>query len=257
MQRRRSDRALIRASQHPCWARARAALRGGVSVAVLCSLASVGCSISPLPEPPAAQPSVDLGSTKTKLAYNLNEPVGIEGGPGAASPAGATVRIFNLDAATSPRETLVADDGSFLVEIEMQPGDEARLQVLAPDARSKPVDFVVVGHDLAPEPSTHALGACLSLTPPLELDAATTSVVVATSACAEPVTLAAPYVRATATGFVVGDGGSWPATLATGDSVSIAVEFQASEGTLEEIFFVEATQPQGDRRSLTVFPDTG
>jgi hypothetical protein len=228
-----------------------------VAAAGVTAVLGQGCSISPMPEPPAEQPTVELGDLTTKLPHGTNDPVAVEGSAGAASPPGATVRVFNLDTADPPAESVVRDDGSFTVELNLDVGQEARIQVLTATGRSTPVDFVAVANAAPPQPTTHALGSCLFLAPPLELDAAAGSAVAVSSECPSAVTIEAPVVRRAVPGFQVGTGGSWPAVLGSGDTLPVSVEFQASPGTLEEIFFIQASAPQQDRRPVTVFPATG
>jgi hypothetical protein len=236
---------------------AAASARRWIAAAACLSTLAPACSISPMPEPPAEQPKVDLGGLTTKLPTDHNDVIGIQGGPGAASPAGAVVRAFNLDTTDPPSESVVQPNGSFLVVLTMSVGQEGRIQVLAGTERSTPLDFVAVGTDLPPVAAERPLTECLLLAPALELDAATVGAVEVTSQCGAPVTIVAPYLRRTVAGFQVGAGGSWPAVLDTGEAVSVPVDFQANPGTLEEIFFIEATLPQNDRRPVTVFPATG
>jgi len=235
----------------------RAPARLMAATASLAAALAQGCSISPMPEPPAEQPTVDLGSVTTKLPHGTNEPVTVEGGPGAASPPGAIVRVFNLDTADPPAESVVGSDGSFTIELNLDVGQEGRIQVLAETQRSSPIDFVAVGNGQPPALATRPLADCLLLEPALELDAAMGSAVTVSSQCPSAVTIDSPVVRRLVPGFQVGTGGSWPAVLGSGDSLSVSVEFQASPGTLEEIFFIQAAAPQQDRRPVTVFPAAG
>ena len=225
----------------------------GLTLAALNS----GCTISPKPEPPHPpdQPIFDLGDLTGHLAQHYGAGGFLIGGPGAANPAGALVRAFNLDTTEPSTEATVADDGSFALEILMQKGDEVRLQIVSAElGRSAPVDVIVGDSGSTPTLADRPLEHCLKLQPPLEIDLSVQQTVLVHNQCDQQVSISPPYVRRVIQGFEVGTGGTWPAQLAVNESVSVAVQFSAPGVTLEEIFFITATSPETDRRPLTALP---
>jgi hypothetical protein len=222
------------------------------TAALAVGLFAAGCVISPKPEPPEAEPSLDLGATvvDTQVIGNLD----LRGEPGAAGPPGATVRAYPLGSDAPMQETTVAADGSFLLEGLAFDGEEVRVQVLTSTSRTEPVDLVM---DLTwgpPVPATRPLADCLELTPALELDLAEQQAVQVMSTCAEDVTLAAPAPRRALPELELGADQTWPVTLAPGEQLTITVVLTAAPGFDEEIFFIEATAPTADRRPITVRP---
>ena len=206
-----------------------------------------GCAIKPQPEPPPVDsPTVDLDSVL--LSFSDGEaPVEVRGMPGSVSHPGALVRAFNLDSNHDPVEALVLDDGSFLFTIFGDTGDEVRLQVITPDARSKPVDFSLTE---SPVPSTRALGNCLTLTPPLELVTASSAHIIVRNDCSFAVQLDTPVMRRPIDGIDVGTGSSWPATLDPGTSLSVPVTITAT--AFEDVVLFPFSSPEQDRRPITL-----
>ena len=209
-----------------------------------------GCVISPLPEPPQATINPDLVATDGPV-YGLN----LHGHPGAASPAGALVRAHDLDSDFPPAQALVEEDGSFLIELATSEDQtEIRLQVIADEARSVPLDLVVYATETDPDPAPRPLSHCLHLSPEAELEAAVEQQVRVVSDCADLVEIAQPYLHRSPIGITVGADLSWPVTLSSGDSVTVVVE---TDGTFTEeaIFFILAsTAEHDDRRPMTVVP---
>lgn len=211
-----------------------------------------GCVMSPMPEPPQATLDVD-GVVTHQPTYN-GEPT-IVGGPGAASPAGALVRVFNLDSDIGPVETAVEADGSFEVELLISAGEEARLQVVAEalDTRSAPIDVVIGSDGTTPTLAVRPLAGCLELTPAAELDLADAAAVLVSNRCGEALQLEQPALRRPIAGIELGPSLGWPATLADGDELTLDVQTEPGFAT-EDVFFIEASSPQRDRRPITVVP---
>ncbi|MBW2455773.1 MAG: hypothetical protein JRI68_14750 [Deltaproteobacteria bacterium] len=212
-----------------------------------------GCGISPKPQPPILGSGFDLGQVTTHETGSFG-PKAIEGGPGAAGPPGAVVRAVNLELPDDPEDTIIADDGSFEVELTLFEGDEVRLQIIDDGFRSEPVDVVVGPDDTSPVLAVRALGHCLTLTPPAEIDVAVEQTIELTNDCGEMVTLVEPTLRRATPDLTIGAAGTWPAQVDAGNSLSIPVQFQAPVGTLEEIGFIEISAPASDRRPITVLP---
>ncbi len=204
-----------------------------------------GCGpqvISPKPEPPGN--GIELGSVQTHDSLGPG-PKLVAGAPGAAKPAGAILRVFNLDSTDDPVDGVIEADGSFSLEVVADEGNELRLQMVNGSERFEPLDVVVGPSDTSPTLALHALGDCLTLKPKAEIDTAVQQSVVVTNGCSAPVTIAQPTLRRPTSGLTVGTG----AQLAPNESVSVTVQFQAPAGTLEDIVFIQATAaPSGSSR---------
>ena len=217
-------------------------------------LASCTGDISPQPEPPVRQspPTVDFGAVEATVDTFSNGFVGLQGAPGSVSPPGATLRAVNLDNALDPVETVVAEDGSFDVDMSLSIGDEVRVQLFDGATRSDPIDVEVVDDEAPPVLATRALGDCLKLTPAAEIElAGGVGSVLVRNDCPEPVELGAPYARRPVNGLDVGQNATWPMSLPVGGTTTVTVQWGAS-ATTEEVVFIEAITPAGDRRPITV-----
>ncbi len=216
------------------------------SLAAFLGSVAPSCAIKPQPEPPPVDsPTVDLDGVF--LSYSDGEaPVEVRGLPGSVSHPGALLRAFNLDSDNDPVEALVLDDGSFLFTIFGDTGDEVRLQVITPDARSKPVDFSLSD---SPVPSTRALGHCLTLTPPLELVTASSASINVHNGCAFAVQLDSPVLRRPVDGIELASG-SWPTVLDPGKALSVPITITAS--AFEDIVLFPFSAPEQDRRPVTL-----
>ncbi len=219
---------------------------------------AVGCEISPKPEPPDAtlDPNqVDVGVTDSEAVPTRGDGVVVRGGPGAASPPGATVRAYNLDSADSYVETTVAEDGSFELVVPGAAGDEIRIQVIADGARSQPSDAEappVGGVDGAPGTGGSLADGCVEIDPPAELILGTQpDVVEIRNSCTTDVVVAAPTTRLEPSALMVGTGATWPATVLPGESLSVTVEVVAGAAFDEEIVFLWIGTPP-ERRAITV-----
>jgi hypothetical protein len=124
---------------------------------------------------------------------------------------------------------------------------------VAADARSAPADVVIGADGTSPTPAVRPLAGCLALTPAAELDLADAASVLVRNQCGDAVQLEQPALRRPVAGIVLGQGVAWPATLADGEELAIDVQTEAGFAT-EDIFFVEASSPQRDRRPITVVP---
>jgi len=222
-------------------------------VAWLCACFATACSISPKPEPPVdALPELDPSTVRITPARDYGDPTGIEGGPGSASPPGATLRAWNLDEPTDPTDVVVGEDGSFAAHFDVFVGQEVRVQILAGTHRSTPMDFVVTSATGPAQPATRALGECLALDPPLEAVYPAVSSIRIVNACSGAVEIAAPVLRRPVPGLSAGQGTTWPVTLAPGAETELALNVQQGIGVFEEVLFVSATSPQTDRRPITL-----
>lgn len=211
------------------------------------ALSGPACFVSPRPEPPQADIELDRIFTDP-FVYGTT----VEGGPGAASPAGAAVRATSLESVAPPVEALIRDDGSFELELDVNPGDEVRFQVVTSTERGEPVD-AVIGADGGLSPAERALAGCLILAPPAELDLSEAGAVTVRNGCGEEVRLQEPRLRRPLAGIEIGGDLSWPLTVADGDEIRVRVAGE-TEPEREEIFFIEASAPEPDRRPITIVP---
>ena len=206
-----------------------------------------GCAIKPQPEPPPEdKPTIDLNGVMLEFSDG-EAPIDINGVPGSVSHPNAIVRAFNLDRTDDPAQALVLEDGSFHFTIFGEMGDEVRLQVITPDTRSDPVDFIL---DETPTLSVRALAHCLLLTPNLELVTSSSSSVVVRNQCSSAVQLEVPVLRRPVDGVEVATG-SWPTSLASGQSLSVPITL-TNPDPFEDIVLITVSSPQYDRRPITV-----
>lgn len=208
------------------------------------------CGISPKPEPPDSVPVVNLGQV-TAQEPSDGDPTAIEGAPGAADPPGALIRATNLDSQDNPVDAVVADDGSFAIDMMLMAGDEIRLQVIDDTQRSEPADFVVGPGQSPPLPAPRPLADCFTLSPSTVARLDRFDAVVAFNGCDEALTVEVA-TRRSAPGLSFGGGMTWPMNLAPGASVSIPI-LAPDDAVFEEVVFVRATAPETDRRPVTLF----
>jgi len=193
------------------------------------------------------EPTVDLD--QVDFAFPSGKaPILVTGVPGAASPPGAILRAMNLDQVDDPVDTVILDDGSFTFELWGEWQDEVRFQIIADKTRSKPLDFILTDH---PTPSVRALGDCLILTPALELVTSTSNTIQVRNDCAQPVELAAPSMRRPVSAVAPDTSGTWPTSLATGQSLTVVFTV-FSPDPFEDVAFITATAPAYDRRPITL-----
>ncbi len=210
------------------------------------------CGISPKPEPPEPLPVIESDVVQVTPARDYGEPAGVEGGPGSVRPAQGVVRVWNLDAQTDPIDAPVGSDGSFAAHFDLMLGDEVRLQVIDGDRRSVPVDLVVTDATGPAQRAEHALQACLTLDPALEVVYPASASVLVHNGCDADVVLDPPWYRRAAYGLGAGQSETWPATIPSGAALVVTVDVQPDAGAFEEILFLRASAPKVDRRPLTV-----
>ena len=212
-----------------------------------------GCNISPKPEPPSfdGSPVVDPDTIVSKEPSDANPDPTVAGGAGAVEPAEGVMRITNLDSSLDPDDVAIEPDGSFSSFIELWAGDEIRLQVITDSTRSLPFDFVVGFGQSAPLPAPRPLEGCLMLDPQVQLDLSQSQHVVVFNDCDGDVQIDAPTMRRPAAGWTVGEGETWPVVLSPGSQVTVTVK--PPSGEVEEVFFIQVSDPQLDRRPITAF----
>jgi hypothetical protein len=213
-----------------------------------------GCSISPVPEPPVTQPTldgrVDIGSCAT-----CDGPLFLQGGPGAVGDA-TTIWAVDLDQTTAPAFAGVASDGSYKLYMDGNVGDEIRLQARRGELRSTPVD-IVVGNDsplaLAPRPLADCFKVITDLVFGSQLAGAKTSrAIVLTQTCGAPLTLSRIALRVASSAFIL-TAPATPVALESGAELTVEVSYTAQPGAVdEEILLVETSAPSKDRRAIAL-----
>jgi hypothetical protein len=234
----------------------RAFLRRLFAVGCL-SAAAVACAISPKPEPPDAATELDPGVIGIDSGDTRGGGIVVRGEPGAASPPGAIVRIYNLDSDAPPVETRVEQDGSFEAVVPGEVGDQVRVQVIGEQSRSSPADvseplLQLGGPGDTTEGGAWAAESCVLLEPPAELVIETSGAVAVRNSCSTEIQVDAPYPRVEAAGLALGAEQSWPVALAPGAELSFTVQIDPSSGFVEEIIFVPVTVEQLERHAITV-----
>lgn len=235
-----------------------------LSALLLAGLLGPACSLRPQPEPPPVDPGPVIDAdllTATPTSPSAMVSGNIEGAPGA-SPAGALLRGYNLERSDAPAETVAAPDGSFLLLLDVIEGEEVRLEVLADEARSKPLDVIIGSGISNPTRSVRALADCLSIAPALELDlgqvgsAMVERNIVIANGCSFEVTVGAVGMRAPMDGLTVTF--AQPMPIASGASAPVLIQYQAPTGLLgavEDVLLIEVVAPQRDRRPITIFAE--
>lgn len=209
-----------------------------------------GCAVTDTGNPPMA-PEVDTDRVRlTSLFAGL---LTLSAAPGSVDPPRGVVRVTNLDTAADAAQAPVAEDGSFELGVGADLGNELRLQIADGALRSEPVDFVDMGEQLIP--IERAL-ACVTLDPPLDIDAGTlaSSVdlsIVVTNGCAQPISLATAPRRTTAGISISAELGSTVVEPSATTSVRVSVD-PIAPGSHEEVLFITIAVPVSDRRPITI-----
>lgn len=214
-----------------------------------------GCAVDPLPEPPVTEPQL-LGDFDGGVCGECDGQASLTGAPGSVANADVLWAV-NLDLEAAPVVVPVDADGSFGLFIPAVEGNEVRIQARAGDQRSAPLDLVMLldgGVAVAPRP----LAGCFVVAPELALPntavgATGAAVLRLEHTCAAPLQVDAVALRAASTDFAV-SAPSLPLVLAPGEFVDVAIDFTpAGAGLREEVLLVEISQPEVDRRPITLF----
>ncbi len=203
------------------------------SIAVCCLLAA--CSpqdATPVPEPPALQPS--KVSVPPSIAVT-DDRVTLNGLSGAAPPR-ATIEVTALDSVEPPVATTVAEDGSFSVRVFAS--GEQRAVVIVDGRRSQPLDFSLVASQVV----ATARPDCLRVTPSLLGGAArgqTLSFYFA-NGCANSIAVSHARTRLMLASFTYDT--SLALNIAPGARASVDISVSANAlATDQEVLFVDAT----------------
>ena len=204
---------------------------------------------TPMPEPPAAVFDLDgLKPTDEPLVEPAlhNPDASYAVGARGSVPAGATVRITNLDTTSEVSATTADAMGAFTAVVFARDGEELRFEWLKGSQRSLPADAITV----KPDPTAKRLVVtpsprfdCLSVTPNLSLDfmGTTSATLTIDNQCAEEITLANPRARLTLADFQLED--ELPQAIVAGETVELAVGFtRTGSGLREDILMIDVTR---------------
>jgi hypothetical protein len=223
--------------------------------AALFAMLAVGCGVDPLPEPPGPGPEL-IGGFEGGVCTECDGQARLAGGPGSVLDADS-IWVVNLDRGAPPVVVPVADDGSFGLLLHAIEGDEIRIQARRDELRSTPRDLVVP-LDGALEDAHRPLADCFVLPPELafadtDIGDTTSQTVRIEHSCAAPLQLDAVVLRAPTSDYVV-SAPALPIVLAAGEFVDVAIDFSPpGAGLREEVLLVEVSQPEVDRRPITLF----
>jgi hypothetical protein len=200
---------------------------------------------TPMPEPPTV---FDLSGFKPGISAAttpLDARVLVIQTDVGNVPAGASVRVTNLDTT----DAVVAGPGNvgggFEVELIVTDGQELRFEWVDGAERSAPADAVVSRAD--PMGPTFDLMlaprfACLKLSPGFALDftGTTPATLSIENACTDSVQLSNPRSRLTLADFALP--ATVPADVPAGESTEIEVDFtRGAAGLREDVLFIDVT----------------
>jgi hypothetical protein len=165
--------------------------------------------------------------------------VDIVGAPGAV-PGGAELRVTGLDTSAPPTVESADADGSFLIEVAGDYGQEFRFQLVGDGQRSEPQDAVYsLPGSQTPhfEPSRRFDCVALSSGFELELPGGNATVTLSND-CQQPVTLANLRSRTDQALFTLTS--ALPPTLSPGAAATLSFEFNGARPA-EDILFLNIT----------------
>jgi hypothetical protein len=235
-------------SRPPRSSRARRALASSAPLTAGVWLLASACGpgvATPMPEPPTAFDLSGFGEGVLAAGYPLDERVVVIASGTGNVPAGATVRVTNLDD-TSP---VVAGPGNpqggFQVDLIVTDGQELRFEWVNGREHSAPADAIISRPDpLRPEFDLIIAQrfACLKLSPGFALDFSdeTHATLGVENDCTEAVTFANPRSRLALPDFALP--ATPPSDVAPGASTQIDVDFtRSAAGLREDVLFLDVT----------------
>lgn len=222
--------------------------------------ATVGCSVSPVPEPPQAEPALH-GTIELDARHEYPEVV-LTGLPGATEHA-SHVWAVNLERPAPAVEVPTNPDGSFSLALAVLSGEEVRLQARRGARRSVPRDYEIDASRFADplRPAPRPLADCFAAPVEWNLGSAELGRSVAASlqlqsSCPSDLEIAAVELR-TAPAALRVDEPTGPLLLAGGDTLNVTLTFTPSEpGSIEDLLLIEIAGPSSDRRAIHVFADS-
>ncbi len=199
---------------------------------------------TPMPEPPSIDASrIGAGSEVSPLVGPT--PIHLVGTAGAV-PAGAVVRVLNLDDTGDAVATTAGADGSFSLAIIANAGDELRFEGRTADSYLSPVDVKVTA-DLSGVVASQR-PACVVLESGYALDVAVGApgVVSLRNECEDEISVADVRLRLDDAGFAF----DWtaPVVIASGASATVSVELVPNGAPAQDVLFLQLSTELGAAR---------
>lgn len=183
-----------------------------------------------MPEPPALTPAL---VNRYEGVSPASSEIVIQGAPGAVT-ANASLRLTNLDSTLPVRVGRAAADGSFLISVTIEVGQELRVQPLAGAVRGTPADYLVGSTSLEPSPRH----ACVELEPSVGFAGPGAQAVRVRNGCSDPITLGMPRQRLELPAFALRT--VLPIVVEPGATLALEVAFDAAASAdTEDALFVD------------------
>jgi hypothetical protein len=199
---------------------------------------------TPMPEPPVAFDLGGVNNAEVTITHPTEpDAVSIPASAGTV-PAGAVVRITNLDRITEVTAVNATAQGSFEAVVFVSDGQELRFEWVNGGKRSAPADAIFVRPDPTAENFQLVASprfACVKLSPGYALDFGTKTAAVlgVENDCDEPITLGNTRLRIGLADFEPAPN---PPEVPPGESAEITVNFQRSvAGLREDVLLVDVT----------------
>lgn len=203
---------------------------------------------TPMPEPPAAT-AFDLSGVAGAVMASAKQPLDtrvlvIEAATGNV-PAGASVRVTNLDTMDAVVAGIGNPNGGFEVDLIVTDGQELRFEWVSDTERSAPTDGIISRPDPDAQNFTLSIAPrfdCLKLSPGFVLDFAggTHATLGIENGCTEAVAFANSRARLMLNDFALP--ATLPASVPAGESSQISVDFtRGTPGIREDVWLMDVT----------------
>jgi hypothetical protein len=170
--------------------------------------------------------------------------------PGGLATTVGEVHITPLDTMGDVVVAVPDGEGGLRAGLEVEVGQEIRVQLVADGVRGGAVDFLIVSDDELSR-VTRAYGDCLEFEDrELLLGASYGASLRLRNACSDMLAFAPPRFRVDGGPFSVVE--APPDELAPGEIVTLAVQGDADPGDTEGVVFLEITGPMAERFPVTV-----
>jgi hypothetical protein len=205
--------------------------------ALCCAAACGPGGATPVPQPPLLAIPLDRLTVQPSESSARGYPS--TAAPGTA-PAGARVRVTNLDDMQPPVEAVAKPDGSFSFDFRANPGEELRFEWLTETERSDPSDAQFLLDGRAPTLVAAPRFACLSVVPGLRLtfSADGTGTVVFQNGCGAPLQVDNARTRLGLPDYAIR--AQLPANAEAGQEVALDVAFaRSAAGEREDVLLLD------------------